>query len=376
MASFDFITDEDFRRSLENDFKEMNFCIQAGAYKAAIVVAGSIIEAVLIDYVIAENIIARDEALKLDLGKVLSLCKDKKIISEKTSDLSSAVKGYRNLIHPGRTIRLNESISKETTEVAKALVEIVVGEVEKQKKENYGYTAEQIVSKIKHDSNSKPILPLLIKKTNLIELERLMFKYLPEAFTKGRSRFENSYGDGDFISLEAAEASLILCFRLAFETVDENSKRKVAAWFAKLRSEESDQIIEGYGTAFIRASDMQYMSKDDATLVKHYMLGRLNNNMGTIVLDSLSGIGKYIELADVQKFTDPLIRFVCQKSAMPIWVEMVNTLFERESSEFSDEVKEAIYSRVNQWRESYKEKEQPDSVQKVSRIMSSIDIPF
>lgn len=50
MASFDFITDEDFRISLEKDFKELNLCIQTGAYKAAVVIAGSIVEAVLIDY--------------------------------------------------------------------------------------------------------------------------------------------------------------------------------------------------------------------------------------------------------------------------------------------------------------------------------------
>src|SRR5262245_32153427 len=98
MASFDFITDEDFRTSLEKDFREMGLCFQNGIYKATAVLAGSIIETVLIDYVIAENIMSRDDALKLDFGKLLSLCKDKEIISEKTLNLSTVIKGYRNLI--------------------------------------------------------------------------------------------------------------------------------------------------------------------------------------------------------------------------------------------------------------------------------------
>ncbi len=372
MASFDFITDEDFRTSLEKDFKEMNLCVQTGAYKAAVVIAGSIIESVLIDYVIVETILTREEALRLDFGKVLSLCKDKKIISEKTSDLSSVVKGYRNLIHPGRAIRLNESVNKDTAEVAKALVSIVLADVEKQKKENYGYTAEQIVSKIRNDSNVVAILSLLIKKTNPVELERLMFKYLPEAYTT--DFMYDGYAD---MPAEHIQPAMILCFRLAFDAVDDSIKKKVAAWFARIRSEESDQIIEGYGTAFIKASDMHYMGRDDADLVKHHMLGRLNKSMGTIVLDSLLGIGEFIEISDVQKFVDPLVRFVSQKDIMPIWMEKVVSLFETESSNFNPEVKEAITVRLDQWINSFKERNQKDWVEKVIRIRYSMEgIPF
>jgi len=372
MASFDFITDEDFRTSLEKDFKEMNLCIQTGAHKAAVVIAGSIVESVLIDYVIAENIVAREDALKLDFGKVLTLCKDKKIISEKTSDLSSVIKGYRNLIHPGRALRLNESVDKDTAEVSKALVNIVLAEVEKQKKENYGYTAEQIVSKIRNDSNVIAILPLLIKKTNSIELERLMFKYLPEAYTN-----DFSYDDYADAPSEHVQPAMILCFRLAFDAVDEKKKKKVAAWFARIRSEESDQVIEGYGTAFIKASDMQYMSKDDANLVKHHMLGHLNQNMGSLVLDSLSGIGGFIEVADVQKFVDPLTRFVTQKSVMPIWMDKVVSLFELGSSNFSPKVQEAITNRLNKWIKSFKERKQDNWVEIINRIKYSMeDFPF
>ncbi len=360
MTSFDFITDEDFRISLEKDFKELNSCIQVGAYKAAVVIAGSIVESVLIDYVIAENIVSREDALKMDFGKVLTLCKDKKIISQKTSDLSSAIKGYRNLIHPGRALRLNENVDKDSADVSKALVNIVLSEVEKQKKENYGYTAEQIVSKIRNDSNVVAVLPLLIKKTNVIELERLMFKYLPEAYTKELSN------DGYFdASSEHVEPALISCFRLAFDAVDEEVKKKVAKWFAKLYNEGSDQVISGYGTAFIRISDMKRISKDDAIFVKQHLLGRLNNNVDELILDSLFGIGSFLEKSDVQKFIDPIVIFICQTSILQTSLIKVFALFMNESLNIDNEIQKEIMNRLERWAKSYRNKGDKESESRV-----------
>lgn len=43
MASFDFITGDDFRASLESDYNELSTCLASGAYKAVHVLAGSIV---------------------------------------------------------------------------------------------------------------------------------------------------------------------------------------------------------------------------------------------------------------------------------------------------------------------------------------------
>ena len=49
MADFTFIVDPGLRRGLESDFKELSACLKAEAWKAVHVLAGSIVEAVLID---------------------------------------------------------------------------------------------------------------------------------------------------------------------------------------------------------------------------------------------------------------------------------------------------------------------------------------
>ena len=47
---FDFISDSEFRSILAADYEQMHLCADAKAWKAVHVLAGSIIEAVIIDY--------------------------------------------------------------------------------------------------------------------------------------------------------------------------------------------------------------------------------------------------------------------------------------------------------------------------------------
>jgi len=53
MPNFDFVSDEKFRFSLEKDYQELTLSLQNGAWKAAYILAGSIVEAILIDYFLA-----------------------------------------------------------------------------------------------------------------------------------------------------------------------------------------------------------------------------------------------------------------------------------------------------------------------------------
>jgi hypothetical protein len=387
MASFDFITGEDFKTSLEKDFKEMNLCIQTGAYKAAVVIAGSIVEAVLIDYVIAENIVVREDALKLDFGKVLTLCKDKKIISEKASDLSSAIKGYRNLIHPGRALRLNESVDKDSAEVSKALVNIVLGEIEKLKKENYGYTAEQILAKIKSDSNTRAILELLIKKTNSKELERLMLKLLPNAYheefrlqeSRLMAKLYSEDDDWEFSSKNPhLMSTLIDCFRISFSHAGQDVRKKVVDWYAQVIKEEGESVISSYGTAFFNATYMFQMDSEDAEIVKHYILGQMKNNMNRAILNGLFGLGSFLKNGDVAAYIDPLVRSISRENVELEEEEYTRSLLLIETSydTFDPEIRKDFMERLELWENTFRSKGQEEKAEKVRKLKESIYIPL
>jgi tyrosine-protein phosphatase YwqE len=51
MATFDFIAHKGFRASLENDYREMEHCLNGEAWKSVQVLAGSMVEALLIDFI-------------------------------------------------------------------------------------------------------------------------------------------------------------------------------------------------------------------------------------------------------------------------------------------------------------------------------------
>src|SRR5260370_15503506 len=55
MATFDFVSGQQFRASLEADYQELLSAMGVQAYKAEHVLAGSIIEALLVDYLIATD---------------------------------------------------------------------------------------------------------------------------------------------------------------------------------------------------------------------------------------------------------------------------------------------------------------------------------
>lgn len=143
MADFNFITVPELRQSLESDYRELRACLKAEAWKAVHVLSGSIVEAILID---ALSETTDPAALyRMDLGQLISSAKDRGFLPDEAVDLSTVIRKYRNLIHPGRVKRLEKTVDRSGAVVAAEVVEIITREVAKKKQETYGFTAEQLL---------------------------------------------------------------------------------------------------------------------------------------------------------------------------------------------------------------------------------------
>jgi len=220
-----------------------------------------VVEAILSDYLIATDYQARSkrDPLKMELAQIISACKDEMIITERTADLSSVVRSYRNLIHPGRVIRLNEHIDNNSALVAKALVDMVAAEVAAAKKESYGFTAEQLANKIEKDPSALAVLPHLLKETNERERERLVLEVIPERY---------------FFALDLRElsptsaADYKRCHRLTFDTLSDESKARVAKRLVSILKEERGEYVLEYENAFFRAYDLSYFTPGDRAVAK------------------------------------------------------------------------------------------------------------
>lgn len=363
---FDFITDEAFRGSLAADYAELTRCREAGAWKAVHVLAGSIIEAVLIDYLVAQGLVDRDGALKLDLAGAIGLAKREKVISARASDLSSVIRDYRNLIHPGRAIRLGETMDRETARVAESVVSIIVSEVSKKRLENYGYTAEQIATKLEEDASACAIIRHLLKETSEREIERLMLVVLPERYL---SAFEDEFAAPHILG------ALTTCFRSAVDNADPALAAKVAKWFVALLKEESGRAVFSYGTAFLRAVDLQYLPASEQELVREHLLSRLKDDPTLRLLDALDGIGLYLREVDVVPFIDSLMRLACTDN--PLSSDSRRVLTE-EAARVSPERSAECVTRFLAWQEMYQKRGDEQKAAIVAGIKSAYDeeVPF
>lgn len=175
METFDFISDNRLRIILERDYTELNKCYESACYKSVLILSGSLIEAVIVEFLLNQlpSGYTEKKILNLSLGDLIDLALSVKLIDDRIKSLSTVVKNYRNLIHPGREIRLKEQFDKETANVSISLVRLILKEIKSNYVEIYGYAAKDVIQKITNDTVSIGIFEELVKKLNYNERLKL-----------------------------------------------------------------------------------------------------------------------------------------------------------------------------------------------------------
>lgn len=139
-----FIKEEHFRVALERDFSAANSALKNGEWKAATVLAGSVLEALLLWAVEKEDPVKvegarqvavqrrrlrskpNNDLLRWDLLEYIEVAVVLNLIEEKTAVHQRLVKDFRNLIHPGRAMRLQQECKRGTALAALAAVELLL----------------------------------------------------------------------------------------------------------------------------------------------------------------------------------------------------------------------------------------------------------
>ncbi|MFA5819337.1 MAG: hypothetical protein WC854_08675 [Bacteroidales bacterium] len=179
---FEFINDDNLRKILNRDYLELEILVANKATKSILIISGSLIEAVLVDYFLNNppDKYNDDKIFQLNLSELIDLAVENKLISQRTKELSTVIRNYRNLIHPGREIRKNESFDIETSNVAYNLLKIIVSEIRENYLKLYGYNSKDILQKIEHDQLSITIFDKLVEKLKnpeRIKLFKEIIKY-------------------------------------------------------------------------------------------------------------------------------------------------------------------------------------------------------
>lgn len=358
MLNFDFVDDERFRISLEKDYKELTLALQNGLWKAAYVLAGSIIEAILIDHLLSFDDYQNQKFLDMSLHAAIAACSEKGIISEKTKHISYAIKSYRNLIHPGKTIRLGEDADESGAKVVQGLLEIIVKEISESKRKRYGYTAEQITKKIREDSSTNVILEHLLKNVSEYEKQRLLINIIPQQYTEYLNKRESQdiRDEDEYNYLSSILHSLSKSFHVIYINSSETTKKKVAENFVMIIKEQGSYEVNIHQNEFFKGNFLEYLSDENSKIVKQYLFSTLEKDYPNIrILKSLEGFGSFLKEEDKYAFTRSIIKYAFKTSKQSsASIEDIGNFLCEEYPKMPQDVKDYLHSFLAEDRWSIK----------------------
>lgn len=303
MKNFEFIADQQYKNLLIRDFSELQTCVDSKASKSVLILSGSIIEAVLLEF-FSHNLpegITKTKLLKMSLAELIIQAEKIELISSKSRELSTVVKNYRNLIHPGREVRTNEKFDYETAIVSFSLVKIILKEVKENYIAKYGFTAEDIFNKIQLDSSTYSIYEKLIKKLNEYEKIKLLELLVEQSV--------NEYGNKEHcefikyitpLKKEVTEKTLLNHCNHLLREVEKGKENHILAQFE------------------IFGDKLDLLKNDEKDLILTYVYNKLDSISAwnkvienSRIRNLFSFLGLYLHSTDIkQKFFDLLSELV------------------------------------------------------------------
>ena len=341
---FDFITDGKFRIILERDYEELTQCIDSKSSKSVLILSGSIIEAILTDYFL--NFLPegfnKKKILNLALYDLIELAKENGLITQSTKDLSTVLKNYRNLIHPGREIRKSETFDFDTAVVAKSLLNIIVKEIKENYLNNLGYSANDLISKLQNDAISKTIFEKLLLKVHKSEKSKL-YNIL----------IENELDSSPFSNLIENPKTYISILKSQIDReVVEGQLRKL---IIKIETGQRWEVLTYYD---ILHQEINYLNPEEIELILLYVLNafiELANDKDEIIrynrLNLFSSFGTHLTKESIKlEFLKLIYKLVY--SYENDWYEYLTAydqLINSVASDKKDKIEENVKSNVSKY---------------------------
>ena len=250
---FSKVKDSQLRAVLTADYAELQIAVGNRLNKAILVLAGGIVEAVLIDYLLAigyQRPPKGTDPRSMLFGDLITACEEEGALTRETAALCGLLKEYRNLIHPGRSARMQELADSSRAEIAEKLVDRVVRDVATRASRRPEWAAEMVLEFTRNLGRYEddPAVDRKVRALSEDEVVRLIVDLLPDRF---KDEIGEIWGDEDEDWDE-----FIWPFRACFE-----SALKLAptpAWAAAGRRllrelDESGDLAEAWLATFFQA---------------------------------------------------------------------------------------------------------------------------
>jgi hypothetical protein len=364
MAAFDFIVSGDFRASLERDAEELVRCMRAGTWKSAYVMAASLIQATLVDYLASAGMGGEDELSRLGLPELLDLCSRQRVLSPRTVELADFLKPPSDFLSSHSRVRLEAATDETGARIAQALLEIVTNEVSNHRRETFHFSAEQVVAKIRSDSSAVAILDHLLRKVSRSEMEKLLLELLPRAYFD-TVKSGDPHAEGALQRFEAG-------FRMAFDAAPTELKRAVAARFLTILENESEYVVQSYQRCFFRASDLQFLDEEGRAIVKAHLLASLAKQVTLPLLNASSGVAGFLGTEEEGRaFFVPLVMSLLEQTDRTLVAATLRRIGE-ELARLPAQNRKSITGWIGRLRQSLEQDARPREAAVIARLESEL----
>jgi hypothetical protein len=302
------IRDPELRKLVRSDCDEFDTAYDKYLLKACLVLAGSITEGLLLNYLEiigycpSKGLTTRE----MSLGAMLKACVDAGDLSTDAEKLCGVLKEYRDLVHPGRVLRERLKPDYSQRDVAKQAVERVVSDMVHAAWRRREWAAESIF----HDAlgsqmggvPSERVVRLGINRLSEEQLDRLVVEVIPQQMheTSGESARGNDF---DCETLLACR----VCLEAAWPRASHETRVAAAAALAK--SIEWGAALEEAGTSDGLISDvLEYLEPAVRNLVLDETVANMASQLDRGARPNIKGLAQYLRSKDVQRFVTPLAR--------------------------------------------------------------------
>lgn len=140
---FSYVNDDELRNIIKRDYYELStILLPDGAWKSLVIMAGSILEAILFDvlngpkfssaaYSSSKSKKSRLKSGRCGLSELISVAEDINVLPEKrVKSIDQVLRDYRNFVHPNKEIRSEHPCSEAEAYMAKGSLDGVCNHLE------------------------------------------------------------------------------------------------------------------------------------------------------------------------------------------------------------------------------------------------------
>lgn len=258
---------------MDHDYAEATGCLSSGAYKATILLAGSILEGLLIDHLNRHpGVRNADGWSHASLGKLIGACRERGLLTADSLQYAEVLRKNRNQIHPAsaaRSLSGAESLpARANAEAALRTLDVIGEELRRRSLGDVRHpNAHQVIDHLRRAPQDEGIRNLKIRRLPEKERETLLVDLLPsEALTEG-----------------AEYEAIATCFDATWGECSGDTKATMARKIFTVMTSGSSRSRWLYSVLFTRDECLQFLGDEDsARVLEGFWDARHTEGAGTL----------------------------------------------------------------------------------------------